>query len=142
MKTFTVIAPIALIDLATGKPATETPGGPPAVRTFGQWAFAYVLSDERARGGDIEAMHRMATKVVPAFSGGLVAGDTVVLEDADYALLLPIVKAPRAVIGHLFDSQMYPFHAAFLAATDTTVTSGNNAAPQGTPLTSGLAAAS
>jgi hypothetical protein len=113
--------PITLLDLVTGRPARElAPGalqGTPlveAVRTFEQWAYQYLLNDERARGKTIESLSRLVTHLVPAFR----MHDVVRLEDADYQRLAPIAREPRAIMAPVFDAQLAPFSILFLAAKE------------------------
>lgn len=118
MKTFPVPTPIVIVDPMNGQPVMEAPpGGPPvpAIWTFKRW-FVVLLNDPRARGETVEATGRLYSVLLPAVS---VESGAVSLEDADYARLLPLVKAPPVVYqGPLMDAQLAPFSVAFQSAKD------------------------
>lgn len=118
MKTFKTPPAIAILDPFTLQPMLEqsSPGATPApaVWTFARWA-TFLLSDARARGETALDTGRLFSTILPAMLGEKV----IELEDADYARVLPLAKAPpSAYQSPLLDAQLAPFSAAFCAATD------------------------
>lgn len=107
MKTITVPADVLLTDLLTGVTGETI--------TFQAWAFGRWMNDQAAADSIVKLCRWI--KVVDKFKAAAKPGDTIELEDEDYATLLPIVERAATAVPPMVAAQLLPFHDAVINAT-------------------------
>jgi hypothetical protein len=118
MRRFIVPKDIQLIDPINDKPVFQ----PVKFRDF---ALQLWLNDKRIGASQV-ALARLGATILPKFVKAK-PGDMIELEDADYEVLLPIVREPGDVAyGPLLGHQLLPFANAFIEAETIKEKEGSN----------------